>query len=758
MQNAKVWLFTGLLLLVGGTLAIGGVVLVKAGGSAYYLATGLAVIVSAIALVRRKPLAAAAYAAMLGWTLLWALWEAGFDSWALMPRLVGPAVVGLLFLLPSITRATGAPRKWVAVPALAALLVVAAAVVRSETAESGLPGATAIATAGPTQWPHWGNSIGGAKFSPATQVNTANVAGLRPAWRYDSNIPAGALVSLEATPLAADGRLYMCLESATMVALDQDTGHEIWRYRGLPAGSPFLGWKCRGAAYAATAAAQCPRRLFITTSGGQLTALDADTGKPCDGFASHGTADLRVGMGDMAPDAALPTSPPTLVDGVVVVGQSISDFGSFDSPSGVIRGYDAVTGQLKWAWDAGRPGQTLLKPGETYTRDTPNAWGVFSGDEALGLVYVGLGNSPPDYWSGRRSKVADDFTDNLVAIDVRTGLPRWSFRTVNHDLWDYDIAAQSVAFDLPDGRPALVIPTKRGQMFVLDRRTGQPIDRVVERPVPQGNIPGNPTAATQPYTTGFAPVSGDDLTERMMWGLTPLDQMACRISFRRANYQGQFTPILDRWSLTYPAVGGGINWGSVSIDPQRGVLVVNTLHLANLNRLEQQTKEKPVKGGFEGGVLHFPMAGAPYSLAQFPFFSPLFAPCQQPPYEKIWAFDISTRKLRWSKPLGTAEESGPFGLAFHLPLRLGAPGMGGSMTTAGGLTFIAATQDRHLRAFDTGNGRELWRAKLPAVGGANPMSYVSAKTGRQYVVIAAGGHFAVPGPKASAVIAYALPK
>jgi glucose dehydrogenase len=141
-------------------------------------------------------------------------------------------------------------------------------------------------------------------------------------------------------------------------------------------------------------------------------------------------------------------------------------------PSGVIRGYDAETGALRWAWDVGRPGQTLLNPGETYTRDTPNAWGVFSGDESLGLVYVGTGNSPPDYFAGYRSKVSDEFTDNVVAIDVATGQLRWSFKTVNHDLWDYDIAAQSVLVDLPDGKPALIIPTKRGQLFVLDRRTG----------------------------------------------------------------------------------------------------------------------------------------------------------------------------------------------------------------------------------------------------------------------------------------------
>jgi glucose dehydrogenase len=237
-----------------------------------------------------------------------------------------------------------------------------------------------------------------------------------------------------------------------------DTGKGLWQYRGLPENSPLLGWKCRGVAYYAAkiAGPDCQHRLFLTTAAGQLIAIDADTGRQCSGFANGGTADLKEGMGEMHPDEPLPTSPPTVVNGVIVIGQSISDFGSFDANSGVIRGYDAETGALRWAWDIGRPGQTLLKPGESYTRDTPNAWGVFSGDESLGQVYVGTGNSPPDYFAGLRSQVSDEFTDNVVAIDVATGQLRWSFKTVNHDLWDYDIAAQSDhvlrAFDIGNGR------------------------------------------------------------------------------------------------------------------------------------------------------------------------------------------------------------------------------------------------------------------------------------------------------------------
>lgn len=762
MGKLVCWIVAAILGLVGIALAWGGITLAVEGGSLYYVFTGLAVLLAAFGLFRRRPYAAWAFGAMLGWTIVWSLWEAGLDSWALMPRLAAPAIVGLLFLLPPLHRATGALCWWVGGPALAALLLLGGTVLRDQTTESGLPPAAKVAAlpSAASDWRHWGNGLDGTRHAPIDQINLDNVGDLKLAWRFDNWLDPGPLPSLQAPPLAVDGRLYMCLESGTVVALDQDTGKPIWQYEALPKDSEFRGWKCRGVAYheAQGATPDCRRRLFLTTALGQLIAIDADTGRPCGGFASNGIADLHIGMGEMPPDAALPTSPPTVVKGTVVVGQSISDFGSFDSPSGVVRGYDAMTGELSWAWDAGRPGQTVLKPGEIYTRDTPNAWGVFSGDEKLGLVYVGTGNSPPDYYAGFRSKIADEYTANIVAIDVATGLPRWSFKTVNHDLWDYDIAAQPVVVDLPGGKPALIVPTKRGEIFVLNRETGEPIDPVVQKSVPQGAVAGEWNAPTQPYTTGFPSVAGADLTEADMWGLTPIDQMMCRIQFRKARYQGQFTPITTEPTITYPAVGGGINWGSVSIDTQRGLMVVNSLHLANMNRLAPRKAGETPKSGFEGGVIMFPQAGTPYGFESYPFLSPIYAPCQKPPYGVISAFDIKTRKLVWSKPLGTAEGSGPLGIASRIPLRMGAPNFGGSLTTAGGLVFIAAGQDRRFRAFDIANGKEVWSTKLPAVGAAMPISYVSPRTGRQYIVIAAGGHFAIPGPQASALMAYALPE
>ncbi len=764
MAKIGIALFAAFLGIVGAVLTIGGGKLVLAGGSPYYAVTGLAVLSSAIGLLRRGRYGAGAYGAMLAGTLAWAIWEAGLDPWALMPRLGGPALVGLLFLLPAVKRATKAPRWWVGVPAIAALVLLTATAVRFHYAESGLPGAqpASAGTADSGTWEHWGKDVEGTKYAEAVQIHTGNVKDLELAWRYDTNLPPSPVVSLQASPIAMDGRLYMCLESGLVAAIDQDAGKEIWRFAAERENSPNAGQRCRGVTYfqsVETAEGKpCHKRIVLATAAGQLIAVDAGTGKRCSTFARDGIADLHQGMGENSKGAAMPTSPPTLVSGVLVTGQSIMDFGSFDSPSGVIRGYSAETGELLWAWDAGRPGQTRLEPGETYTRDTPNAWGVFSGDEKLGLVYVGTGNSPPDYFSGMRSRVADEFTASIVAIDVKTGLRRWHFRTVHHDLWDYDIAAQSVAVDLPGGTPALFVPTKRGQIFVLDRRTGKPIDPVVMKKVPQGGVKGEWTAPTQPYTTGFPSVGGDPLRERDMWGITPIDQMLCRITYREAKYQGEFTPISTEPTITYPAVSGGINWGSLSIDSQRGLMAVNAIRFANINRLVPRKEGEVIKGGFEGGNITFPQEGTPYAFKSFPFVSPLFVPCQQPPYGTLSVFDIASRRLVWSKPLGTSAGSGPLGIASGVPLRMGAPNFGGSISTAGGLLFIAAAQDRKLRAFDIANGKLLWSATLPAIGAANPVTYVSPKTGRQYVVIAAGGHFAMPGPQASALVAYALPQ
>jgi membrane-bound PQQ-dependent dehydrogenase (glucose/quinate/shikimate family) len=710
------------------------------------------------------------YAGLLIGTLVWSLWEAGLDGWALAPRLIGPAVIGLLFLPPSVRR--GKSPWWVAGPVLAIVGVIglsAALAVLPHGASRSATVKEAAAAAGPVEWRNWGNAPGGGRYAPVSQINAGNVRRLKLAWRFDSGIPAQAVPSFETTPLAADGRLYTCLQPGVVAALDPDTGRQLWRFTAPGyAKTDFtmiFGGKCRGVSYyeAPHALAECQKRVLFSTPDGFLTAVDAATGRPCQSFGDKGAVDLKAGMGPLPARRilAMPSSPPAIIRGVAVIGQTVSDLGSLDAPPGVIRGYDAETGALRWAWDAARPDRTLLKPGESYTRDTPNAWGVLSGDEQLGLVFVPTGNSLPDYFGGMRSKAGDDYGSSIVAIDVTSGKVRWSFQTVHHDLWDYDVASQPVAVDLPGANgvtPALLAPTKTGQIFVLDRRTGRPIDPVVELRVPQGAVPEERPSPTQPATMGFPSLAGPALRERDMWGLTPLDQLWCRIRFKEARYEGPFTPVSTRDTIMYPGTAGGINWGSASVDPQRGLVVVNTLRFANFGRLIPR-KAAPASGfGGKEGTAIFEMAGTPYVFAQTPFMSPLRVPCAQPPYGTINVLDLRTRRLVWSQSFGTAAKSGPLGVPSLLPIRMGVPNMGGSVVTAGGVFFIGAAQDRMLRAFDVSDGRELWRAPLPAVAAATPMTYVSPRTDRQYVVIASGGHYGIPGPTAGALLAYALPK
>jgi membrane-bound PQQ-dependent dehydrogenase (glucose/quinate/shikimate family) len=509
-------------------------------------------------------------------------------------------------------------------------------------------------------------------------------------------------------------------------------------------------------------------------------AVDAETGSLCTHFGDGGTADLKIGMGQMDPGDAYPTSPPTVVNGVAAIGQWVLDGKNPHMPSGVVRGYDAVTGQLRWAWDIGHPERTGLPPeGDSYTRATPNAWGVFSADEALGLLYIGTGNSTPDYYGPQRSPESDKYSSAVVAIEAATGQSKWVFQTVHHDLWDYDVMAQPVLVDLdsPDGKiPALIASTKRGQFFIIDRRDGHSLDGVEERPVPQNGAPGERLSQTQPFpTNGFPSVAGPEFREADMWGVTPIGQMLCRIKFKGARYDGLFTPPGLGYTILYPGSAGGSNWGAVTIDPDRKLLVGNTLYAADYTRLlpraqadaelappAKDSKESAVPEGMRtahGSQYAYlqPQFETPYGIWRSIFISPLEALCQRPPYARISVFDLNTRKLVWSKPLGTAEHLGPFGMESHIPIRIGAPGIGGSITTAGGLIFIGANQDRNFRAYDIANGRELWRYQLPAPAGATPMTYLSKKSGRQFVVISGSGHPALKGPHEGHIMAFTVP-
>lgn len=461
------------------------------------------------------------------------------------------------------------------------------------------------------------------------------------------------------------------------------------------------------------------------TLDGRLIALDARTGTPCADFGTHGQVDITVGMGETPPGYISINSPPAIVRGVVVIGHQVLDGQKRYEPSGVIQGFDAVTGQLRWAWDMTHPEWNgAPPPGQTWTRGTPNMWTTAAADEQLGYVYLPMGNSTADYWSSSRTPPENRYATSLVALDVTTGKPVWNFQTTHIDAWDYDLGSQPSLIDFPkDGVnvPAVLLPSKQGELYVLDRRTGEPLVGVEERAVPGGGVEPQMRSKTQPFSL-YHTLRKPDLTERDMWGMTPIDQLVCRIQFRKASYKGIYTPPeADRHSIEYPGYNGGSDWGSVAVDPHRGVIVANYNDMPNYNILVPRAKADKLgwaprdqvrgdAGGAEGAG--DPQAGTPYAVNvnagwRLPFTKLL---CKQPPYGGIRAIDLKSGKTLWDRPFGSARGNGPFGIRSGLPIEIGTPNNGGSVVTAGGLIFIAAATDDLIRAIDLATGKELWHA------------------------------------------------
>ncbi|MFW2829647.1 membrane-bound PQQ-dependent dehydrogenase, glucose/quinate/shikimate family [Sphingomonas sp. ID0503] len=762
------------LLLIGFAIAAGGAMLVTLGGSLYYLLGGVAVVAAAVLLWRRHGASGWLYAGFLLATLAWALWEAGLGGWALAPRLLGPAVFGLLFALPGVRRAIG-PSGWAA--AGAAILLIAVQVVAGSIGSPDrfvAPASPALlagdAPAAGAEWAAWGGTNAGQRYSGLDQITPANVGDLELAWTYHTGVKQEGVKSpLQTTPIMVGDTLYACTQTNIVVALDPETGREKWRFDPkVDATGASAVTTCRGVAFARLAdAVDCPERIITATFNAKLIALDARSGEPCPSFGKGGFVDLTTGLGVVDKGFYYVSSAPTIVRGRIVLGGWVADNQSTDEPSGVIRAYDVATGTFAWAWDMGRPDfHGEPGAGEHYTRSTPNSWAPMSADEALGLVYVPTGNATPDHWGANRSPASERFGSSVIALDAQTGAMRWSFQTAHHDLWDYDVASQPTLIDVPAGGriiPALAQPTKRGELFLLDRRTGKPVAAVEERPAPQrGAAPGERLAKTQPFSVGMPSFRGPPLTETDMWGLTPLDQLWCRIRFKQLRYDGPATPPGTDESLIYPSIGGGMNWGGVSVDPRRGLMIVNSIYYGTIAQLVPRAETDRLHAAAAGQMHNFslpqPQKGTPYGVLLTGLVSPLNVPCNTPPFGKISAIDLRTRKLVWSRPIGSARDSGPMGFASRLPIGMGMPMFGGSMVTKSGLIFIGATQERAFRAFDVSNGHELWRTALPAGGQANPMTYVSPKSGRQFVLIAAGGHVMLQSPLGDSIVAYALPK
>ncbi|MCC2975244.1 membrane-bound PQQ-dependent dehydrogenase, glucose/quinate/shikimate family [Sphingomonas sp. PL-96] len=782
-----------LLALIGLVLAVGGGWLAILGGSAYYVITGLAMLAAGVLLFRGQMLGGWLYAAIVVLTAIWAFWEVGSNPWALIPRLVGPLVLLLLvaLVMPTLTRRPG---RWKAGFAGAAAVLLVTVVGGTVVAKLGAPAAAlplpaagaALAGTDPlatgADWPAYGGTYGARRYSPLAQITPANVGSLERVWlTHTGDMPADLKhnkYGAETTPLKVGDRLYLCSAKNIMMALDPATGRELWRFdpKVPDANIPYTA-ACRGVSYytvpGAQATATCATRIIEGTLDGRIVAVDANTGRPCTGFGTNGQVDIKQGMGEVVPGMVSITSAPTIVRGVIVTGHQVLDGQKRNAPSGVIQGYDAVTGEFRWAWDMLRPDRKGIPgPGDEYGRGTPNMWTTASGDESLGLVYLPMGNSAVDYWSGSRTPPEDFFATSLVALDVTTGRPRWRFQLVHHDVWDYDLGAQGTLIDFPTAGgnvPAIVVPSKQGDIYVLDRRNGRALTKVGRIPVPTTGVEPKRRVDGQPVSL-YHTLRKADLTERDMWGMSPIDQLVCRIQFRRAAYKGFYTPPSDKQhSVEYPGYNGGTDWGGIAIDPARGVIVANYNDMPNYVRLVPRAEADKkgwaprgeARGGDMGGGAEGagdPQAGTPYAVDvnagwRLPFTGLL---CKQPPYGGIRAIDLRTGKTLWDRPLGTARNNGPFGIPSRLPVTIGTPNNGGAVVTAGGLVFIAAATDDLIRAIDLKTGKVVWQDVLPAGGQATPMTY--EQNGRQYLVIMTGGHHFMETKVGDQVIAYALPK
>ncbi|APO73969.1 quinoprotein glucose dehydrogenase [Rhizobium etli 8C-3] len=771
-----------LFLIIGLALSGGGLWLVMLGGSVFYLFAGLMFLITAALLFMRNAVALWVYAALVAVALVWAVWEAGFDWWQLGPRGGMIILLGLWLLTPQIRRPLGfsspsglpyPANPWpLAVPVIIAILVAGYSMTTDPHDLAGdLP--DEVVAAAPRfggnvpdgEWHQYGRTPFGQRYSPLDQINKDNVKDLKVTWQYQSGDVKRpddvGETTYQVTPLKVGETLYLCTPHNWAIALDAKTGKEKWKYDANSGMNPDRQHQtCRGVTYyadpAVAAGQPCAARVYLPTSDARLIALDASDGKICESFADNGVLQLETGMKYNPAGYYYSTSPPVAVAGKLIIGGAVNDNYSTQEQSGVIRAFDINTGALVWNWDSGNPDQTAPLPeGQTYVTNSPNSWSVFSVDEGLGSVYIPLGNQVPDQLGMNRSANVEKFSSSVVALDINTGQLKWVQQFVHHDLWDMDVPAQPVLVDItkPDGSvvPALVAPTKQGDIYVLDRRTGEAIIPFKEIPAPGGAIPEDHTAPTQPISDlTFSP---DPLKEKDMWGITLLDQLACRIAFHRYKYEGRYTPPSIGGTIVYPGNFGTFNWGSVAVDPERQIMFGMPTYLAFTSRLVPAA-EVPPRGqdekGSEQGLNR--NDGSPYGVFMGPLLGPLQIPCQAPPWGYVAGVDLRTGKIAYMHKNGTVHDMTPL----PLPFKVGVPGIGGPILTKGGIAFLGAAVDNYLRAYDATNGNQLWQARLPAGGQATPMTYTTSDN-KQYVVMVAGGHGSVGTKPGDYVIAYTLP-
>ncbi|MGI9293916.1 MAG: pyrroloquinoline quinone-dependent dehydrogenase [Pseudomonadales bacterium] len=622
-------------------------------------------------------------------------------------------------------------------------------------------------------WTHYGGSQKGLQYSSLSQITPRNVDDLKEAWRFRTGeLGQGHRepFAFEANPILVEGRLYFPTGSAIVFALDPATGEEFWRYdpeidrakhHAEIANRGVTSWIDESA----QSNAPCRHRIFVGTLDARLIALDGGTGKPCADFGDRGQIYLDKDVGTEIDDWInyTVTSPPAIVGDTLVVGSAIGDNRGVETELGIVRGIDTRTGKERWRWDpiprdASDPAFASWKSEEAAKNGSANAWAPLAADAELGLVYVPTGSASPDFYGGERE--GDNlYANSLVALDAASGKVVWYQQLIHHDVWDYDLPAQPTLVELKHAGqliPAVLQSTKTGMIFSFDRRTGEPIFAIEERPVPQRGVYGEHLSPTQPFPVAPPPVARyKQITEDDAWGMLYFDKKGCRNRISRLRSEGIFTPPSIEGTLLLPGFAGGINWGGLAFDPERQLAVTFAMNLAMEVALVPRDEYKKAyeSGEFEGQEFAR-QTGTPYGMRRTAFLSSIGVPCIEPPWGTLTAVDMEKGSINWQIPLGTIQDIAP---AIVPNLMLGVPGIGGPIITASGLIFIGAAVDDYLRAFNLQNGDLLWEGRLPAGGQATPMSYFLKQTEKQYIVIAAGGHSRVGTTAGDYLIAYALP-